>query len=143
MLLLFFFSSRRRHTRCALVTGVQTCALPISGAGRPAGFSVASTTDISRGRSADETPLAIELRHISKAFGAVQANRDVCLAVKAGTIHGIVGENGAGQSTFMSILSGLSATDSGEILIACRQVAIRSSCDATCRGSFRESSCPY
>src|SRR3546814_7028978 len=28
----FFFSSRRRHTRCALVTGVQTCALPISGA---------------------------------------------------------------------------------------------------------------
>src|SRR3546814_17275808 len=29
-MLLFFFSSRRRHTRCALVTGVQTCALPIS-----------------------------------------------------------------------------------------------------------------
>src|SRR3546814_1395754 len=29
MLLVFFFSSRRRHTRCALVTGVQTCALPI------------------------------------------------------------------------------------------------------------------
>src|SRR3546814_9818006 len=28
--LLFFFSSRRRHTRCALVTGVHTCALPIS-----------------------------------------------------------------------------------------------------------------
>src|SRR3546814_6169991 len=28
--LIFFFSSRRRHTRCALVTGVQTCALPIS-----------------------------------------------------------------------------------------------------------------
>src|SRR3546814_17237473 len=30
LLLSFFFSSRRRHTRCALVTGVQTCALPIS-----------------------------------------------------------------------------------------------------------------
>src|SRR3546814_9530397 len=29
LVLLFFFSSRRRHTRCALVTGVQTCALPI------------------------------------------------------------------------------------------------------------------
>src|SRR3546814_7636338 len=29
-ILVFFFSSRRRHTRCALVTGVQTCALPIS-----------------------------------------------------------------------------------------------------------------
>src|SRR3546814_3141520 len=30
MSFVFFFSSRRRHTRCALVTGVQTCALPIS-----------------------------------------------------------------------------------------------------------------
>src|SRR3546814_4149346 len=30
MIVCFFFSSRRRHTRCALVTGVQTCALPIS-----------------------------------------------------------------------------------------------------------------
>src|SRR3546814_15255167 len=34
--LYFFFSSRRRHTRCALVTGVQTCALPISMAARAA-----------------------------------------------------------------------------------------------------------
>src|SRR3546814_21026684 len=34
VLFLFFFSSRRRHTRCALVTGVQTCALPISDYGR-------------------------------------------------------------------------------------------------------------
>src|SRR3546814_13617060 len=32
--IVFFFSSRRRHTRCALVTGVQTCALPISKVGR-------------------------------------------------------------------------------------------------------------
>src|SRR3546814_9302262 len=35
MVNLFFFSSRRRHTRCALVTGVQTCALPISAPGLP------------------------------------------------------------------------------------------------------------
>src|SRR3546814_8916087 len=34
LIMLFFFSSRRRHTRCALVTGVQTCALPISEKGR-------------------------------------------------------------------------------------------------------------
>src|SRR3546814_4351790 len=33
IMLFFFFSSRRRHTRCALVTGVQTCALPILGCG--------------------------------------------------------------------------------------------------------------
>src|SRR3546814_16535619 len=36
MCCVFFFSSRRRHTRCALVTGVQTCALPISAWGWPA-----------------------------------------------------------------------------------------------------------
>src|SRR3546814_10437871 len=40
MLIVFFFSSRRRHTRCALVTGVQTCALPIYTLG--AGFQLAS-----------------------------------------------------------------------------------------------------
>src|SRR3546814_1822032 len=37
MISVFFFSSRRRHTRCALVTGVQTCALPIFGTGNIAG----------------------------------------------------------------------------------------------------------
>src|SRR3546814_10560752 len=37
ILCVFFFSSRRRHTRCALVTGVQTCALPISTGGNVVG----------------------------------------------------------------------------------------------------------
>src|SRR3546814_9587420 len=39
--LFFFFSSRRRHTRCALVTGVQTCALPICCGGGHVSFHVA------------------------------------------------------------------------------------------------------
>src|SRR3546814_8926113 len=39
VVLCFFFSSRRRHTRCALVTGVQTCALPIWWSGQPPGKS--------------------------------------------------------------------------------------------------------
>src|SRR3546814_9756332 len=39
MIRLFFFSSRRRHTRCALVTGVQTCALPICDIDVRVGFS--------------------------------------------------------------------------------------------------------
>src|SRR3546814_12450943 len=45
VLCLFFFSSRRRHTRCALVTGVQTCALPISpGHSSPGSSTCASST---------------------------------------------------------------------------------------------------
>src|SRR3546814_4913545 len=38
VMLVFFFSSRRRHTRCALVTGVQTCALPIFASARQLGL---------------------------------------------------------------------------------------------------------
>src|SRR3546814_6965538 len=56
-LLFFFFSSRRRHTRCALVTGVQTCALPISaaaagvrGLGLPARRPHAPAADRARGQ---------------------------------------------------------------------------------------------
>src|SRR3546814_3335770 len=42
----FFFSSRRRHTRCALVTGVQTCALPIFHAARPDAVAAAHSHSI-------------------------------------------------------------------------------------------------
>src|SRR3546814_109229 len=51
----FFFSSRRRHTRCALVTGVQTCALPIS-ASPPRGPSPGSGRSGNIGKSAHERP---------------------------------------------------------------------------------------
>jgi len=68
--------------------------------------------------------LAIELVGISKSFGAVQANKDISLAVRRGTIHGIVGENGAGKSTLMSILYGFYNADSGEIRINGKPTAI-------------------
>src|SRR3546814_10581079 len=48
LVLWFFFSSRRRHTRCALVTGVQTCALPIFGA---FGYCFGGTTVLELARS--------------------------------------------------------------------------------------------
>jgi ABC-type uncharacterized transport system ATPase subunit len=59
--------------------------------------------------------LAIELTNIDKRFGAVHANDKVCLQVKRGNIHGIVGENGAGKSTLMSILYGFYQADAGQI----------------------------
>ena len=49
----------------------------------------------------------IELRGISKRFGAVQANRDIHLNIRAGEVLGLLGENGAGKSTLMNVLSGL------------------------------------
>ncbi|UCH75658.1 MAG: ABC transporter ATP-binding protein [Rhodospirillales bacterium] len=77
---------------------------------------------------------AIEFRNVNKAFGRVQANRDISLAVARGEIHGIVGENGAGKSTLMSILYGFYEADSGDILVNGTPASIRSSRDAIARG---------
>ena len=88
-----------------------------------ASANVASTVD---GNAA----YAIELRGITKRFGAVVANRDIDLAVRRGTVHGIVGENGAGKSTLMSILYGFYQADEGEVLIGGKRADIRGSRDA-------------
>src|SRR5215208_1742028 len=59
----------------------------------------------------------LELRQITKRFGDVLANDRVDIVVKPGTIHAIVGENGAGKSTAMRIAYGFYTADSGEIII--------------------------
>ena len=75
-------------------------------------------------------PAAVEFQHISKRFGAVQANRDVNFSISAGSIHGVIGENGAGKSTLMSILYGYYRADSGQVLLNGVPQAIRSSQEA-------------
>ncbi|HEY3041506.1 MAG TPA: ABC transporter ATP-binding protein [Pyrinomonadaceae bacterium] len=59
----------------------------------------------------------IELRNITKRFGDVLANDHVNIKVEPGTIHAIVGENGAGKSTAMRIAYGFYKADEGEILV--------------------------
>jgi simple sugar transport system ATP-binding protein len=59
----------------------------------------------------------IELRGLSKSFHGVQANADIHLRVKRGTIHAVIGENGAGKSTAMKMLYGMIQPDGGEILV--------------------------
>jgi ABC-type uncharacterized transport system ATPase subunit len=59
----------------------------------------------------------LELRSLHKAFGDCVANESVSLFVKGGSIHAVVGENGAGKSTAMKMLYGQYAPDSGEILL--------------------------
>ncbi len=58
---------------------------------------------------------AIELTEISKAFGDCVANASISFRVDKGSIHGIVGENGAGKSTAMKILYGIYPPDTGSI----------------------------
>ncbi|HWW01398.1 MAG TPA: ABC transporter ATP-binding protein [Candidatus Acidoferrum sp.] len=61
--------------------------------------------------------MEVELRGLTKRFGEVVANAGVGLRVERGTIHGIIGENGAGKSTAMNLLYGLYRPDAGSILI--------------------------
>ena len=76
----------------------------------------------------------IELRNITKRFGAVLANDAVSIKVEPGTIHAIVSENGAGKSTAMRIAYGFYTSDSGEILINGEAREIRTPHDAIAVG---------
>ncbi|NUP79283.1 MAG: sugar ABC transporter ATP-binding protein [Nonomuraea sp.] len=64
----------------------------------------------------EETPV-LSLSHVSKAFGAVRAVREVSLDLYAGEAHALAGENGAGKSTLVKMLSGVHRPDSGSVLL--------------------------
>lgn len=72
-----------------------------------------------------ETPV-LQLRHITKRFPGVIANDDISLAFHRGEVHAILGENGAGKSTFISMLAGMQEPDEGTIEVDGEQVRIRS-----------------
>src|SRR5437867_9390882 len=61
--------------------------------------------------------MKLELRGITKRFGAVLANDHLNITIPPDTIHAIVGENGAGKSTAMRIAYGFYTADSGDILV--------------------------
>jgi ribose transport system ATP-binding protein len=72
----------------------------------------------------------LELVGISKSFGGVHALRNVDFTLKAGQIHGLVGENGAGKSTMMKIVAGVYPDFEGTIRLDGKEVRFRSSRDA-------------
>jgi len=80
-------------------------------------------------RTAMPQPL-IELKQLAKSFGGVPAIAGIDLAVDAGQIVGLVGENGAGKSTVIKLLSGVYAPDRGSIKIAGHPVQFASPRDA-------------
>ncbi|MCL6460032.1 MAG: ATP-binding cassette domain-containing protein, partial [Gorillibacterium sp.] len=76
----------------------------------------------------------VQMKRVVKRFGPVLANDQVDFSANAGEIHALLGENGAGKSTVMSMLSGLYRADAGEIFIHGERAIIRSPKDATALG---------
>lgn len=73
---------------------------------------------------------AIELKNITKTFGSVVANKDMCLTANRGEILSVLGENGSGKTTLMNMISGIYFPDHGQIFIDGKEVVISSPKDA-------------
>lgn len=74
--------------------------------------------------------MSLELRGITKSFGALVANDSIDLSVADGEILAILGENGAGKSTLMNVVYGLLQPDSGTISVNGKVITIHSPLDA-------------
>lgn len=68
-------------------------------------------------RERGEGPFALEVQHLTKAFGGLTAVDDLSFAVPQGAIFGLLGPNGAGKTTLLNLVSGLETPDTGTILV--------------------------
>ncbi|HZH25714.1 MAG TPA: ABC transporter ATP-binding protein [Azospirillaceae bacterium] len=84
--------------------------------------------------ASDAAHPALEVRGVNKWFGTNHANKDISLTVPKGTVHGVIGENGAGKSTIMNIVYGYLQPDTGEIRVDGRKTDIRTPRDAIAAG---------
>ena len=73
---------------------------------------------------------ALDVQHVTKIYGATVALSDASFSVAPGEVHALLGENGAGKSTMVKLLSGLIAPDSGGIRLFGARVGLHSPTDA-------------
>jgi simple sugar transport system ATP-binding protein len=81
-----------------------------------------------------ESAPVIAMRGISKSFGAIRALQDVSLYLMPGEVLGLVGDNSAGKSTLMKILSGAYQRDEGEIFVEGEDAHFKSPQESRARG---------
>jgi len=77
---------------------------------------------------------ALEVRGVSKRFGALVVLRGIDLVLRPGEVLGLVGDNGAGKSTLVKILSGFHDQDGGELIVGGERVHFKSVADARAHG---------
>jgi ribose transport system ATP-binding protein len=82
----------------------------------------------------DDAIVLLAGRRLSKRFGAVQVLFDVSIELRAGEVHALIGENGAGKSTMMKILSGYQSPSDGHLTMDGREIAFASSEEAEAGG---------
>lgn len=76
----------------------------------------------------------LALKDVSKSFGPIEVLHNVNLALNAGEVHALIGENGAGKSTIMKILGGFLDPTSGQVLVNGQPIRFASSNDAEAQG---------
>ncbi|GAB2884272.1 sugar ABC transporter ATP-binding protein [Paraburkholderia jirisanensis] len=81
-------------------------------------------------REAQPAPWAIDVANVTKRFGATVALNNASFRVRRGAVHALLGENGAGKSTTVKLLSGLMRPDEGRIAILGHDVQMREPKDA-------------
>lgn len=72
----------------------------------------------------------LKIEHITKRFNGISVLNDISFSVKKGEIHGLMGENGAGKSTFIKILTGIYEKDEGKILFENKECHFHNALDA-------------
>src|SRR3546814_15014115 len=113
---MFFFSSRRRHTRCALVTGVQTCALPISSDRRWHSPARRRVSDHRMLMASTRSPL-VEFHGVEKRYagGSAAAVAALDLAIGRGEFLPLLGPSGSGKTQTLMMPAGLEPPPAGDI----------------------------
>jgi simple sugar transport system ATP-binding protein len=81
-----------------------------------------------------ESQPALEVRGVTKRFGALVVLRGVDLVLRQGEVLGLVGDNGAGKSTLVKILCGFHQQDDGDVLVGGERVRFNSVADARAQG---------
>ena len=76
----------------------------------------------------------LELRHISKHFGAIEAVKDVSFSLNAGEVIGLMGDNGAGKSTLVKMIAGNFRPSSGQLLIDGQEIVMHRPVEARQHG---------